>query len=846
MRYLKLGLMLTTYALAGHVLAANECNVQYQKVGSNSWISLSANKGQIKTVNVKNVAKINNIGPNKIVRTAADAKPPVLTLNNGQNEFFPSGTKFNNFNCTGNSGTTSTSTFINNLKSLGFDLPEISKQVATAFNKSGKDMIKILTDAGYQLPDVIATIKSQFNVGGEQMVLWLKSLNYTVTQILEPIRLKYNADATAVILWAIRANYVIRDIVKAGMEKFSATQSDMAKWLHDAGKNWNDIAKGLKDGANATAAQIASALKAAGASANEAALALKNVIVGVSNQLIAQALKSANYTLAEIGNMLKVTLNQSASSIGNILKNLGYSLVEVGKWLNGEPTILDDYSQCVACNNGERLMQLLKDTYNVGVNDMARAMRQMRINARQVAAGLRRIYNATNQQIQNALRTAGFTAAEIQAALAALGDAASTTLKNVNLISRMAVNGFDYSVPEQRIALGYGTNYLTFQSWPANAGGYKITIPGVASTAVSPQGFANLTIRAGTRTGNYNMILQYPAGTQAIPVTLYTRGTVARINSPYRAQNNGEFTVVYTGQNLGNAIYLPRPLNTTLPHVTVRVVNQTRTAQQVTVRLQAICPTTAVRRELTKLDFRYSDLVDRNFPRSLLARWKGSNGIQFPYFDPEASPSAGVNIREVEVTGCTIAQNATSGGTAGTGGTGGAGGNNTVSHPDLVPTLLGQTPLLRHESATSRKIDSSYCLYLPQARKATDPKIGEVTVGNITWGVRNASNEPVNSNFRIELKGGNNLTLQQVNVGGLASGATSRHTYVRPQSKTKVIWIGVSTNQTHKSYYGGEGCFQQIMGDNDPMNWQDPPFVVQVDSLNQVQESRETNNSRTY
>jgi hypothetical protein len=72
--------------------------------------------------------------------------------------------------------------------------------------------------------------------------------------------------------------------------------------------------------------------------------------------------------------------------------------------------------------------------------------------------------------------------------------------------------------------------------------------------------------------------------------------------------------------------------------------------------------------------------------------------------------------------------------------------------------------------------------------------------------------------------------------------------YVRPQSRTRVIRVTPVSSAAIRTQYGGTGCFQLIMTQNDPFNWQDPSFSVRVDTTNAVNEGQggELNNMTVY
>jgi hypothetical protein len=179
------------------------------------------------------------------------------------------------------------------------------------------------------------------------------------------------------------------------------------------------------------------------------------------------------------------------------------------------------------------------------------------------------------------------------------------------------------------------------------------------------------------------------------------------------------------------------------------------------------------------------------------------------------------------------------------GGTGG-GATGTV---DLVATFSGR--VLRFTQPNSRRIDDQFCASVPVPANG-QASIAEIVVPNLTWGVINSSNVGVNTSFTIEIANhstGQVLATADVPVGRLVPGTPSyTRTYLRPQSRTRVIRVTPNSPQAIRTQYGPQGCFQLAMQPGDPMNWQDPPFIVRVDTTNRVGEGAngEINNSNVY
>ena len=176
---------------------------------------------------------------------------------------------------------------------------------------------------------------------------------------------------------------------------------------------------------------------------------------------------------------------------------------------------------------------------------------------------------------------------------------------------------------------------------------------------------------------------------------------------------------------------------------------------------------------------------------------------------------------------------------------GGGGGGTT--NPDLVPQFapLG---LLRHEAAGSRRISQSFCQGLPSPSVPSQAAVGEIRVGDIRWGVVNSSNQGTAAAFEARFSVGDAPALDTRTIAGMSGGQSQLFTFIRPESRTKVIRIDATTSLNVRNQYGGIGCFQFIMAAGDPLNWQDPRFTVRVDALNAVAEGNggETNNVLTF
>jgi hypothetical protein len=166
-----------------------------------------------------------------------------------------------------------------------------------------------------------------------------------------------------------------------------------------------------------------------------------------------------------------------------------------------------------------------------------------------------------------------------------------------------------------------------------------------------------------------------------------------------------------------------------------------------------------------------------------------------------------------------------------------------AAEPDLLPSFSGT--LLRH-IGNNRRISESFCQNLPTSRSATADDAGIVSVPNLSWGVINSANVATGNGFNIELRA-NGQTLRPEQVGALPAGGSGDFTYARPQSQTRVIRVR-GFDRTSGAQYGPPGCYQELMAANDPMDWQDPPYEVRVDTVNAVSEGAggETNNTAQY
>ncbi len=172
--------------------------------------------------------------------------------------------------------------------------------------------------------------------------------------------------------------------------------------------------------------------------------------------------------------------------------------------------------------------------------------------------------------------------------------------------------------------------------------------------------------------------------------------------------------------------------------------------------------------------------------------------------------------------------------------TGATSGGSVAGPPDLVPILTG--PLLRHLTPI-RKISSElFCQGM--FAQPTTAVVRTVTVGNLTWGVRNAGSSGVTTPFRVRLLRGGVVVGEEI-VNSLGAGATSTRVFTRPQSQTEVGRLALVPNSVSQQTYNATGgeCVQTI-GQTTAMNWQDPTLEVRVDVV--AGETNQTNNNRTY
>jgi hypothetical protein len=171
-------------------------------------------------------------------------------------------------------------------------------------------------------------------------------------------------------------------------------------------------------------------------------------------------------------------------------------------------------------------------------------------------------------------------------------------------------------------------------------------------------------------------------------------------------------------------------------------------------------------------------------------------------------------------------------------------GTSTTGAPDLVP-VAGSTAF-RHVAANRKVASEPFCHGM--FAQATTAIVRTITVGDLSWGVRNAGPVAVTTPFTVQLLRGG-VIVDTETVQSLGAGETKMFTpYHRAQSQTEVGRLGLVPNAETRQIYNATGgeCVQTV-GQPTQYDWQDPQWVIRVDQANAVTaETNKTNNSRTF
>jgi hypothetical protein len=170
-------------------------------------------------------------------------------------------------------------------------------------------------------------------------------------------------------------------------------------------------------------------------------------------------------------------------------------------------------------------------------------------------------------------------------------------------------------------------------------------------------------------------------------------------------------------------------------------------------------------------------------------------------------------------------------------------GTSTTGAPDLVP--VAGSPVFRHIAANRKVASEPFCQGM--FAQATTAIVRTITVGDLSWGVRNSGPVGVTTPFTVQLLRGG-VVVDTKPVQSLAAGATITFSYHRAQSQTEVGRLGLVPNAETRQIYNATGgeCVQTV-GQPTQYDWQDPQFEIRVDPASAVAaETNKSNNNRTF
>src|SRR5687768_13349745 len=168
-------------------------------------------------------------------------------------------------------------------------------------------------------------------------------------------------------------------------------------------------------------------------------------------------------------------------------------------------------------------------------------------------------------------------------------------------------------------------------------------------------------------------------------------------------------------------------------------------------------------------------------------------------------------------------------------------GTSAPGAPELQP-VFNSVPF-RHIAA-NRKIANSFCQGM--FAQPVTAVVRTITVGNVSWGVRNAG-ASTTTPFRVQLWRGGVMVDEELVPNGLAAGASASFSFSR-SAQTEVGRLGLVPPQLSQQIYNATGreCVQTI-GQATQFDWQEPAWQIRVDPAHAVTaETNTTNNTQSY
>lgn len=591
-----------------------------------------------------------------------------------------------------------------------------------------------------------------------------------------------------------------------------------------------------------TPGAMISGLKAAGSAVNEIAAAVVAAF-GVGGEQLAALLKSAGYDAFEVAGALNSALTASAAEAAGWLKQAGYSIGHIAQVLNSVygKTAQDIAGLLKAAQyDSEQIAGALKTVFTTATNgQVAQWLRNAGFQAGQVAAALANQLNLAGAQIAQAMKDAGFAAADIGEALVGQLNAGAA-----NVAQWLRQAGFSASQVAAVLVAEFNDSAALMGQWLKQAGYSAAEIGEVLKNQYSvnrdqaAQILKNLAFSANDVATvlrvTFNSTAQQAADLltalydlvgQALRSALQAAGYAAAeieaaLTPPVEVGGVLSLNNFY-GRGSSNGTVVPLYINPQPLTYEVRGSGLTAITQVTRLPVGATGEVGFKEDSRLRLTIQVPEIsqVGRTGTADLFA-----GGTKVGSFDWQVTAMPRVGDRDT--------------------GSGSTAPAPTRSLPDAAPTTFVNS-LYRVGSATTTDANgdtftaldpfnnSPFCQGIPDGQVTRDNRQTsnrrDVTVPDIRWGVRNTSTVDITTSFTIKLLRGNQELASQ-RVRSLSAGDQVEFRYVRPQSTVTVAKVGL-----------GGGCFHAgLRGEG----WNDNAgFQVRVDTGNDVGESNEHNNS---
>ena len=312
--------------VCGHVLAANECKIEYG-YHTGSGLNLSnhvqtefLNINQTKTFNQSQMNYVKNLKDNKVLFSLQGA-PNITVDNNVVNPpvgFYLSAVTLKTVKCLNQTSAAfeSPEALIDAFKQTNNSVEQVTNGLKNTFGLGAQQTAQLLKTAGYSPAEIAGAIKTVFNISDQQTIQILKVDGYTGAAVANALKTGLNTTAQN------SANYL--------KSLFGATTSQVAQWLKSAAYPLDDVAQALLN-IETDPQKILQALKSSfNLSADQIITMLKriNALVTPRNcnttgcKQAAQWLKNIGYALNDVLKSLKTHFNISVQAAYDIAKNI--------------------------------------------------------------------------------------------------------------------------------------------------------------------------------------------------------------------------------------------------------------------------------------------------------------------------------------------------------------------------------------------------------------------------------------------------------------------------------------------------------------------------------------------